>query len=221
MPSLAFTADSRQTEAGRLYNRSEEDETRIPLQKAIDDADYEHGHRVNELDFLTAFRSPVAVARKSNCAFNTVRVSSTGRPWIVDNDSRGGDDEHAQPNAELATELTGQTMAEGSTFAPRRTSRPLSALLLRHHPSGPGGTSRTGAAAGTLPTVARLQQAPYSRSTHATLQQQGPVDLYYPPHVSPMHHGIVVSIAARQRRLQALSSCPSTTARRVTQRWSS
>ena len=45
MPSLAFTADSRQTEAGRLYNRSEEDETRIPLQKAIDDADYEHGHR--------------------------------------------------------------------------------------------------------------------------------------------------------------------------------
>ena len=49
MPSLAFTADSRQTEAGRLYNRSEEDETRIPLQKAIDDADYEHGHRVNEL----------------------------------------------------------------------------------------------------------------------------------------------------------------------------
>jgi len=126
MPSLAFTADSRQTEAGRLYNRSEEDETRIPLQKAIDDADYEHGHRVNELDFLTAFRSPVMVARKSNCAFNTVRLSSTGRPWIVDNDSRGGDDEHAQPNAELATELTGQRRrsgAQGSTSAPRRTSR--------------------------------------------------------------------------------------------------
>ena len=59
MLSLAFTADSRQTEAGRLYNRSEEDETRTPLQKAIDDADYEHGHCVNELDFLTAFRSPV------------------------------------------------------------------------------------------------------------------------------------------------------------------
>jgi hypothetical protein len=37
MPSLAFTADSRQTEAGRLYNRSEEDETRTPLQKAIID----------------------------------------------------------------------------------------------------------------------------------------------------------------------------------------
>ena len=49
MPTLAFTADSRQTEAGRLYNRSEEDVTRTPLQKAIDDADYEHGHRVNEL----------------------------------------------------------------------------------------------------------------------------------------------------------------------------
>lgn len=131
MPSLAFTADSRQTEAGRLYNRSEEDETRIPLQKAIDDADYEHGHRVNELDFLTAFRSPVAVARKSNCAFNTVRVSSTGRPWIVDNDSRGGDDEHAQPNAELAIELTGQTRAERRTrFNLRaKTDIPLSALL--------------------------------------------------------------------------------------------
>ena len=132
MPSLAFTADSRQTEAGRLYNRSEEDETRIPLQKAIDDADYEHGHRVNELDFLTAFRSPVAVARKSNCAFNTVRLSSTGRPWIVDNDSRGGDDEHAQPNAELAIELTGQTRAERRTRLINlraKTDIPLSALL--------------------------------------------------------------------------------------------
>ena len=132
MPSLAFTADSRQTEAGRLYNRSEEDETRTPLQKAIDDADYEHGHRVNELDFLTAFRSPVAVARKINCAFNTVRVSSTGRPWIVDNDSRGGDDEHAQPNAELAIELIGQTRAERRTRLINlraKTDIPLSALL--------------------------------------------------------------------------------------------
>ena len=131
MPTLAFTADSRQTEAGRLYNRSEEDETRTPLQKAIDDADYEHGHRVNELDFLTAFHSPVMVARKSNCAFNTVRISSTGRPWIVDNDSRGGDDEHAQPNAELAIELTGQTRAERRTRFNLRTKMdiPLSALL--------------------------------------------------------------------------------------------
>ena len=123
MPSLAFTADSRQTEAGRLYNRSEEDETRIPLQKAIDDADYEHGHRVNELDFLTAFRSPVMVARKSNCAFNTVRISSTGRPWIVDNDSRGGDDEHAQPNAELAIELTAPPTPPFDADATRRCRR--------------------------------------------------------------------------------------------------
>ena len=139
MPTLAFTADSRQTEAGRLYNRSEEDETRTPLQKAIDDADYEHGHRVNELDFLTAFRSPVMVARKSNCAFNTVRISSTGRPWIVDNDSRGGDDEHAQPNAELAIELTGQTRAERrTTSAPRWTSR---SRRCSAPPSRPGGTS--------------------------------------------------------------------------------
>jgi hypothetical protein len=29
-----------------------EDETRAPLQKAIDGADYEHGYRKNELDFL-------------------------------------------------------------------------------------------------------------------------------------------------------------------------
>ena len=141
MPSLAFTADSRQTEAGRLYNRSEEDETRIPLQKAIDDADYEHGHRVNELDFLTAFRSPVMVARKSNCAFNTVRVSSTGRPWIVDNDSRGGDDEHAQPNAELAIELTGQTRAERLDQPPRQDGHPALGAALRHLHDRGGGSS--------------------------------------------------------------------------------
>ena len=64
---------------------------------------------MNELDLvLTAFRFPVTVARKSDCAFNTsntVRLCSAGRPWIVENDSHGGDDEHAQPNAELATEL--------------------------------------------------------------------------------------------------------------------
>ena len=70
------------------------------------------------------------VARKSNCAFNTVRVSSTGRPWIVDNDSRGGDDEHAQPNAELAIELTGQTRAAHKVQPPHhKTDNPLSALL--------------------------------------------------------------------------------------------
>jgi len=76
--------------------------------------------------------SRVAVARKSNCAFNTVRISSTGRPWIVDNDSRGGDDEHAQPNAELAIELTGQTRAERRTRLINlraKTDIPLSALL--------------------------------------------------------------------------------------------
>ena len=99
---------------------------------------------MNELDFLTAFRSPVAVARKSNCAFNTVRLSSTGRPWIVDNDSRGGDDEqHAQPNAELAAELTGQTRAERRTrFNLRaKTGIPLSALRLRHLHDRGGGSS--------------------------------------------------------------------------------
>ena len=168
MPSLAFTADSRQTEAGRLYNRSEEDETRIPLQKAIDDADYEHGHRVNELDFLTAFRSPVAVARKINCAFNTVRVSSTGRPWIVDNDSRGGDDEHAQPNAELATELTGQTRAERRTRFNLRTKTdiPPSALLCA--------TFRTRR---HLEDGCSSRHPPYSSTpTAGTLQQKHPRD---------------------------------------------
>ena len=64
-PFLAFTADSRQTEAvyksTTLLQRGRDEG---PLQKAIDDADYEHGHRKNELDFLTAFRSPVTVARK-------------------------------------------------------------------------------------------------------------------------------------------------------------
>ena len=34
------------------YNCPVEDETRAPLQKAIDGADYEHGYRKNELDFL-------------------------------------------------------------------------------------------------------------------------------------------------------------------------
>jgi hypothetical protein len=37
----------------------------------------------------------VTVAKKRNCAFNTVRLSSAGKLWIMDNDSRGGDDEHA------------------------------------------------------------------------------------------------------------------------------
>ena len=37
-PGLAFTPDSRQTAAGRLYNCPAEDEMRTALQKAIDDA---------------------------------------------------------------------------------------------------------------------------------------------------------------------------------------
>ena len=41
MPAgLAFTADSRQTEAGCLYNCPAEDDTRTLLQKAIDNASY-------------------------------------------------------------------------------------------------------------------------------------------------------------------------------------
>ena len=84
---LAFTADSRQTEAGRLYNCPEEDETTLTTSTVT---------ARTSRDFLTAFRSPVTVAKKRNCAFNTVRLSSAGKLWIMDNDSRGGDDEHAQ-----------------------------------------------------------------------------------------------------------------------------
>ena len=85
MPRLAFTPDSGQTA---------DDEMRTVLQKAIDDADYECARRKNELDFATAFASPANVAKKRDGAFNTVRVSSAGRLWIVDNGSLGGDDEH-------------------------------------------------------------------------------------------------------------------------------
>ena len=112
---LAFTTDSRHTEAGRLYKCPAEDETRTLLQRALDNAGHEYNFRKNELDYATAFASPVKVTSRSHCAYNTVQVSSTGRPWFVDNDSLGGDDEHAQPNAELAWELSGQTLAKRRT----------------------------------------------------------------------------------------------------------
>ena len=112
---LAFTTDSRHTEAGRLYKCPAEDETRPLLQRALDNAGHEYNFRKNELDYATAFASPVKVPSRSHCAYNTVQVSSTGRPWFVDNDSLGGDDEHAQPNAELAWELSGQTLAKRRT----------------------------------------------------------------------------------------------------------
>ena len=130
MPAgLAFTPDCGQTAAGRLYNCPAEDEMRTALQKAIDDADYECGRRMNELDFATAFASPMQVAKKRAGAFNTVRLSSAARLWIVD--TGGGDDEHAMPDAELAKELTGQTLAaRKARFSTRvRTDIPYSALL--------------------------------------------------------------------------------------------
>ena len=83
-PGLAFTPDCGQTAAGRLYNCPAEDEMRTALQKAIDNADYECGRRMNELDFATAFASPVKVAKKRAGAFNTVRLSSAAQLWIVD-----------------------------------------------------------------------------------------------------------------------------------------
>ena len=51
------------------------------------------------LDFLNAFASPSQVAKRSNCAFSTVRgqqLSPDGQRLA------GGDDKHSQPNAELA-----------------------------------------------------------------------------------------------------------------------
>ena len=63
-PGLAFTTDSGQTEAGRLYNCPAEDETRALQQKAIDNANYECARRKNELDFVTAFASPAKVGRE-------------------------------------------------------------------------------------------------------------------------------------------------------------
>ena len=129
MPAgLAFTPDCGQTAAGRLYNCPAEDEMRTALQKAIDNADYECGRRMNELDFATAFASPVKVAKKRAGAFNTVRLSSAAQLWIVDN---GSLDEHAMPDAELAKELTGQTLAaRKARFSARiKTDIPYSALL--------------------------------------------------------------------------------------------
>ena len=129
MPAgLAFTPDSRQTAAGRLYNCPVEDEMRTALQKAKDNADYECGRRMNELDFATAFASPKKVAKKRAGAFSTVRLSSAAQLWIVDN---GSLDEHAMPDAELAKELTGQTLAaRKARFSARlKTDIPYSALL--------------------------------------------------------------------------------------------
>ena len=90
---LAFTTDSRHTEAGRLYKCPAEDETRTLLQRALDNAGHEYNFRKNELDYATAFASPVKVPSRSHCAYDMVQVSSTGRPWFVDNDSLGGDDD--------------------------------------------------------------------------------------------------------------------------------
>ena len=131
-PGLAFTPDSRQTAAGRLYNCPAEDEMRTALQKAIDDADYECGRRMNELDFATAFASPVKVAKKRAGAFNTVRLSSAAQLWIVDN---GSLDEHAMPDAELAKELTGQTLAaRKARFSARiKTDIPYSQLTIQEY----------------------------------------------------------------------------------------
>ena len=67
------------------------------------------------------------VAKKRAGAFNTVRVSSAGRRWIVDN---GGDDEHAMPNAELAEELTGQTFAARKTRFDARVKSDISHAAL-------------------------------------------------------------------------------------------
>ena len=56
---FAFTADSRQTEAGRLYDCPAEDNSRTPLQEAIDNAGYEYGFRNTRTSWTTPPRSPL------------------------------------------------------------------------------------------------------------------------------------------------------------------
>ena len=80
MPSLAFTADSRQTEAGRLYNRSEEDETRIPQQKAIDDADYA---KILELRMIGAEMAPHSIPTKRGLTAPCRRASRRGISYYL------------------------------------------------------------------------------------------------------------------------------------------
>ena len=62
MPAgLAFTTDSGQTEAGRLYNCPVENETRAPQQKAIDNADYECARRKNERNSPPPLSTPFSM----------------------------------------------------------------------------------------------------------------------------------------------------------------
>ena len=75
----------------------------------IEDADYKYEARLAQLDLLTAFASPERFPNKRKGVFNTVDLSTTGRAWIVDNDTLEGD---PAPNAELARELPNQTLEE-------------------------------------------------------------------------------------------------------------
>jgi len=159
----------------------------------------------------------VTVARNSDCAFNTVLgpPHSAGRPCMDHGRTRlAWRSRRARALAteltELATELT---MAERrSTSAPRRTSR-------SRRCSAPPFQDRhledAGAAAGTQ------QQHAYSRHPTAaapTLQQQAPVDLYYSLRQSHATRHCCLNCCSP--RPTSTSSCPSTTSRRVTQRWS-
>ena len=176
-----------------LYNCSEEDETRAQRSEFIRDYNYNskptkldegpaaESHRrrpttstvaacERRLDFLTAFRSPVTVARNSDCAFNTVLgpPHSAGRPCMDHGRTRlAWRSRRARALAteltELATELT---MWRSGAQPPHQDGHPALGAALRHlqdqaAPRGRGCSSRH-------PTAARLQQAPHSSSTHPT-----------------------------------------------------
>ena len=72
-------------------------------------ADYEYDARAAELDYLSGFGSPEHCPSKRQGDFNTVHLSTMGRPHIVDNHTLNGE---PAPNAELATELPHQTREE-------------------------------------------------------------------------------------------------------------
>jgi hypothetical protein len=79
-------------------------------------------------------------------------------------------------NSRRSCAETGQTLAEGSTFAPRQTSR---SRRCSAPPSGPGGTSRTGAAADDLyypsvpSTTSRLVTQRWSSTLSSTRRNAG------------------------------------------------
>ena len=72
-------------------------------------ADHAYDERANELDELSGFGPPEQFPDTRQRDYNTVHLSTEGRPHIVDNDTLNGE---PAPNAELARELQDQTRDE-------------------------------------------------------------------------------------------------------------